>query len=128
FRCGSHEPPSQPTEMWADGCEIDFVVNLKRFVRPIVGRAGFQTDPAIPRAIDMSFDFHVEVVIGPGESDYAATADYAPTAATPNRAVRVRRVTVAPNSPFPRWPPAASSAAKSAHLGRTGHGPLPRAC
>src|SRR5260370_35718216 len=22
----AHEPPSQPTEMWAGGCEIDFVV------------------------------------------------------------------------------------------------------
>src|SRR5262245_54737395 len=43
----AHEPPSQPTEMWADGCEIDFVVNLKGFVRPIIGRAVFQTDPAM---------------------------------------------------------------------------------
>src|SRR5262249_16054486 len=36
----------------------------------------------------MSFDFHVEVVIGPGESDYAATA------AKPNQAVTARRVNV----------------------------------
>src|SRR5215471_10506190 len=91
----AHEPPSH-TEMWADGCEIDFVVNLKRFVRPIVGRAVFQTDPASPRAIDMSFDFHVEVVIGPGESDYAATADSAATAAKPNQAVTAQRVNVDP--------------------------------
>jgi hypothetical protein len=63
----------------------------------------------------MSFDFHVEVVIGPGESAYAATADYAATAAKPNQAVTVQRVNVDPKCALNRWPPAASSAAKSAH-------------
>jgi hypothetical protein len=67
----------------------------------------------------MSFDFHVEVVIGPGESDYAGTADYAATAAKPNQAVTAQRVNVDPKcvtshkqrgadfpapSPFSRYP------------------------
>jgi hypothetical protein len=64
----------------------------------------------------MSFDFHVEVVIGPGESAYAATADYAATAAKPNQAVTAQRVNVDPKCALDRWPPAISSAAKSAHL------------
>src|SRR5262245_44396857 len=35
----AHEPPSQPTEMWAGGCEIDFVVNLELLVRTVIGHA-----------------------------------------------------------------------------------------
>jgi hypothetical protein len=63
----------------------------------------------------MSFDFHVEVVIGPGESDYAATADSAATAAKPNQAVTAQRVNVDPKCALNRRPAAAPSAAKSAH-------------
>jgi hypothetical protein len=57
----------------------------------------------------MSFDFHVEVVIGSGESAYAATADYAATAAKPNQAVTAQRVNVDPKCALDRWPPAISS-------------------
>src|SRR5262249_23420302 len=70
----AHEPPSQPTEMWAGGCEIDFVVNLERFARPVVCHFVFQANPVVPGTTDMSFAFHVEVVVRAGESDYAANA------------------------------------------------------
>src|SRR5262249_17276269 len=43
-----------------------------------------------------SFDFHVEVVIGAGKPDDAATADYAATAAKPNQAVTAQSVNVDP--------------------------------
>jgi hypothetical protein len=64
----------------------------------------------------MSFDFHVEVVIGAGKPDDAATADYAATAAKPNQDVTAQSVNVDPKCALDRWPPAISSAAKSAHL------------
>src|SRR5215831_12598520 len=74
----AYKPPSQPTEMRADGCEIDFVVNLELVARPVVGHFVFQTHPIVPSAVDVGFAFHFEVVIGAGESDYAATADAEP--------------------------------------------------
>jgi len=46
----------------------------------------------------MSFDFHIEVVIGAGKPDDAATADYAATAAKPNQAVTAQRVNVDPKT------------------------------
>src|SRR5262249_46182500 len=84
----AHEPPSQLTEMRAGGCEIDFVVNLERFARPVVSHFVFQANPVVPGTTDMSFAFHVEVVIG---------------------------ANVDPKCALDRWPPAISSAAKSAH-------------
>src|SRR5262249_4841643 len=32
IRARAYEPPPQPTERWAGGCEIDCVANLQRFV------------------------------------------------------------------------------------------------
>jgi hypothetical protein len=49
----------------------------------------------------MSFAFHIEVAIGAGESDYAATAD-----AGPNEAVTAQRVNLDPKCALNRWPPA----------------------
>jgi hypothetical protein len=49
----THEPPSQPTEMWAGGCEIDFVVNLERLARPVVCHFVFQANPVVvPNLVD----------------------------------------------------------------------------
>jgi hypothetical protein len=59
----------------------------------------------------MSFAFHIEVVIGAGKPDDAATVG-----AKPNQAVTAQRVNVDPKCALDRWPPAMSSAAKSAHL------------
>jgi hypothetical protein len=55
----------------------------------------------------MSFAFHIEVAIGVGKPDDAATAD-----AEPNQAVTAQRVNVDPKCEFAlyRRPPAASSA------------------
>src|SRR5262245_26889846 len=108
----AHEPPSQPTERWPRGCEKDLVVNRERFAGPIVGLFVLQTPqvPAVPRAAEVGFAFHVEVAIGAGKPDAAATAD-----AEPYQAVTAQRVNVDPQGALNRWPPAASSAAKSAH-------------
>jgi hypothetical protein len=88
--------------MWAGGCEIDFVVNLELLARTVIGHAVFQTDPGVARVVDVRFAFHIEVVIGAGKPDDAATADYAATAAKPNQAVTAQRVNVV--SPMPRPP------------------------
>jgi hypothetical protein len=60
----------------------------------------------------MSFAFHIEVAIGAGKPDDAATAG-----AEPNQAVTAQRVNVDPKCEFAlyRRPPAAPSAAVSAH-------------
>jgi hypothetical protein len=49
----------------------------------------------------MSFAFHIEVAIGAGKSDHAASAD-----AEPNQAVTAQRVNVDPKCALNRWPPA----------------------
>src|SRR5262245_41663201 len=99
--------------MWAGGCEIDFVVNVELLARTVIGHAVFQTDPGVARVVDVRFAFHIEVVIGAGKPDDAASAG-----AKPDQAVTAQRVNVDPKctSTFDRWPPAISSAAKSAHL------------
>ena len=51
----AHEPPSQPTEMWAGGCEIDFVVNLERFARPVVCHFVFQARGRIALSRPLEF-------------------------------------------------------------------------
>jgi hypothetical protein len=61
----------------------------------------------------MGFAFHIEVVIGAGKPDDAATAG-----AKPNQAVTAQRVNVDPKCALDCWPAAISSAAKSAHLAR----------
>jgi hypothetical protein len=86
---------NSPTEMWAGGREINFVVNLERFARPVVRHFVFQANPAVPGTTDMSFAFNVEVVVRAGESDYAATAG-----AQPNQAVTAQRVNVDPKCTF----------------------------
>jgi hypothetical protein len=97
--------------MWAGGCEIDFVVNLERFARPVVCHFVFQANPVVPGTTDMSFAFHIEVAIGVGEPDDAASAG-----AKPDQAVTAQRVNVDPKCELAlyRRPPAAPSAAKSA--------------
>jgi hypothetical protein len=85
---------------------------IERFACPIVGHFVFQANAAVPGTIDMSFAFHIEVVIGAGKPDDAATADYAATAAKPNQAVTAQSVNVDPKCALDRWPPAISSAAK----------------
>src|SRR5438045_5466030 len=110
----AHEPPSQPTEMWAGVCEIDFVVNLERFARPVVSHFVFQANPVVPGTTDMSFAFDIEVATGVGKPDDAASAG-----AKPDQAVTAQRVNVDPKCEFAlyRRPPAAPvSAAKSAHV------------
>jgi hypothetical protein len=81
--------------MRAGGGEINFVVNLERFARPVVCHFVFQANPVVPGTTDMSFAFHVEVVVRAGESDYAATAG-----AQPNQAVTAQRVNVDPKCTF----------------------------
>src|SRR5262249_5240847 len=106
----AHEPPAQPTEMWAGGCEIDFVINLELLARTVIGHAVFQTAPGVARVVDVCFAFHIEVPIGAGKPDDTASAS-----AKPNQAVTAQRVNVDPKCALNRWSPAASSAAKSAH-------------
>jgi hypothetical protein len=57
----AYEPPSQPTEMWAGGCEIDFVVNLELLARSVFGHLS-QAQPAIPRITHPRFEFHLDLV------------------------------------------------------------------
>jgi hypothetical protein len=72
--------------MWAGGCEIDFVVNLERLARPVVCHFVFPANPVIPGTTDMSFAFHIEVAIGAGKPDDAASAG-----AKPDQAVTAQR-------------------------------------
>src|SRR5262249_8381673 len=83
----AHEPPSQPTEMWAGGCEIDFVVNRERFARPVVSHFVFQANPVVPGTTDVSFAFHIEVATGVGKPDDTASAG-----AKPDQAATAQRV------------------------------------
>src|SRR5262249_45615126 len=107
--------------MWAGGCEIDFVVNLERFARPVVCHFVFQANPVVPGTIDMSFAFHIEVATGMGKPDDAASAG-----AKPDQAVTAQRVNVDPKCEFAlyRRPPAISSAAKSTHLADLSQTPI----
>jgi hypothetical protein len=71
----------------------------------------------------MGFAFHIEVALGAGKLDDAATAD-----AEPNQAVTAQRVNVDPKCEFAlyRRPPAAPSASVSAHLAVCWHNRVPR--
>src|SRR5262245_919914 len=58
----AHEPPSQPTEMWAGGCETDFVVNLELLARPVVGHRISQAQPTVPRVTHERLELHIYIV------------------------------------------------------------------
>src|SRR5262249_7793459 len=81
-------------------------VNLELLARTVIGHAVFQTDPGVARVVDVRFAFQIEVVIGAGKPDDAATAH-----AQANQAVTAQRVNVDPKCTctFDRWPPAISS-------------------
>src|SRR6266487_5725435 len=59
----AHEPPSQPTQMWAGGCEINLIVNLELLARPVVGCRISQAQPAVPRIAHARLEFQVYLVI-----------------------------------------------------------------
>ena len=107
----THEPPSQPTEMWVGGCEIDFVVNLEFPARPVVGHRISQAQPAIRRVTRKRLVFHIYIVavelMQPHFADAVGAGLY--------RAPTHHRIYIEPQRALDCWSAAASSAAKSAH-------------
>jgi hypothetical protein len=87
----AHEPPPHPTETRAGGGKINLVINLEFFARAVVGHFVFQSHPVVPGTTNVRFAFHIEVVVGAGKPDDAATAN-----AEPNEAVAAQRVNVDP--------------------------------
>src|SRR6516165_5784969 len=111
----THEPPSQPTEMWVGGCEIDFVVNLEFPARPVVGHRISQAQPAIRRVTRKRLVFHIYIVAVELMQPHFAGKVGAGANSTPPHHV----VDIEPQRALDRRAAATPSAAKSAHLGRS---------
>jgi hypothetical protein len=88
----------------------NLIVNFERFVRPVVDHVVLQTNPTVPRSLDMNLAFHVEVVIVAGKVHHAAVAT-----TEPDHSVPAQYINVDPKCALDCWSPAASSAAESAH-------------
>src|SRR5262249_34675850 len=100
----AHEPPSQPTEMWAGGCEIDFVVNLELLARTVIGHRISQAQPAVPRIAHARLEFQVYLVIIKIEPHFAGKVEASANSTPPHHVVDIK-----PYCLFDCGPPAASS-------------------
>src|SRR5262245_51375423 len=107
----AHEPPSQPTEMWAGGCEIDFVINRELLARPVVGHRISQAQPAVLRITRKRLELHIQILAIELMQPHSAEA----VGAGPYGAPRHHRIDIEPWGALDRWSPAISSAAVPAH-------------
>jgi hypothetical protein len=92
-------------------CKINLIVNLELFTCPIVGHRVSQAQPAIPRIAYAGLKFDGKLIIVKVECHLSAKVSAGFNATPPHH-----RVDVEPKRALDCRPPAASSAAVSAHF------------